>query len=90
MILVNYVIVFCGEVKGRVLTFQKKCYLGNGLDEERLFNEWIEEQIENVVEFNHTGYFNTFNSIIASLAFNTSEEMEIMDKLFSKKLGIEA
>lgn len=84
IILLSYVTVFSGEVKGKVLSFQYKKYSGCEIDDEKKFTEWINEQIENISEFNNTEYWNTIDAIIISEAFNSKEEISLLWNMFNK------
>ncbi|MFC0903778.1 hypothetical protein ACFHWD_03620 [Clostridium sp. MT-14] len=83
LVLINYAIVFADKIKGDILSFQEIEYHAN--DELKKFTKWIDNQIYKVSEFNYSQQWNTFNSIIVSDAFNTSEELKLLWHLFNEK-----
>lgn len=85
LIITNYIIYCNGEVKGDILSKQDLYYLGCLKDEEKMFYNWIEEQISEVQEFNNTSCWDTFNAIVTSTAFITDQELKLLYKLFNQK-----
>lgn len=77
--LVSYVISFCGDVKGKVLTVQ------NGLESEfEKFQKWINEQLEEVAELNDNDEWNTCRALIIADSFNTVEEQQALSDMWEE------
>jgi hypothetical protein len=82
IILTHYTIVFVDEVRGDILSFQNTEEI-NEDEELKIFTKWIDEQIEKVPEFN-TSNFHEMDAIIASEAFNTKEELDLLYALYEE------
>ena len=88
VILTNYVIVVCGEVKGNVFARQSKRYSGCAIDEEKEFSKWIEGQIEKVSEFNNTEHWQVpCSTIVFSDCLCTKEESDLLHEMFNDVRG---
>ncbi|WP_297419731.1 hypothetical protein [Clostridium sp.] len=84
IVLINYVIVFCNEIKGDIFTKREMKYSGFGIDDKKDFSKWIEEEIEKVGEFNNTNCWQTpCEAIIVSESLNTKEDYILLHQLFS-------
>lgn len=66
LVIVNYIVCFCEEVKGDILSLQKKHYAGCQNDEKKLFAKWINKQYEEISEFNNTEMWDTHNAIVTA------------------------
>ena len=80
IVLTTYLIYFAGEIKGDMHTRHHQNYSGCAIDEQKEFDEWIEEQIEKVSEFNNTDYWDTFNAIVFFDGCFTHEEQVLLNK----------
>lgn len=88
IILTNYAIVVCGEVKGEVFTRQHKSYSGCAIDEKKEFSEWIEDQVQKVSQFNNNEHWNTpCNTIVFSDCLCGEEECDLLHEMFNEVRG---
>ena len=88
VILTNYAIVFCGEVKGKVFARQSNKYSGCAIDELKEFSEWIEEQVEEVSEFNNTEHWQApCDTIVFSDCLCSKEEYDLLHEMFNEVRG---
>jgi hypothetical protein len=84
VILTNYAIVVCGEVKGDVFTRQYKSYSGCAIDEQKEFSKWIEKQIEKVSEFNNSKHWKIpCSTIVFSDCLCSKEENDLLHEMFN-------
>lgn len=86
VLLVNYVTIFCGEMRGKALTFTKET-IDKYMNEKDKFIEWVDRQIEDVPQFNNTEYWNTFDAIVISEAFNTDKEYKLLWHMFEDNVS---
>lgn len=77
IILITYTIVFADEIK-ETLSFQKK---SKKHDKDK-FIKWINEQIDNVEQFNVKGWGDYMEAITISDAFNSEEEIDLIWDMF--------
>jgi hypothetical protein len=86
VVITNYVIFCNGEVKGDILSFRDQRYPGCANNEQKKFNEWIEQQIEKVSEFNHTNYWDSpCNTMVISDCLCSEEEYKTLHEMFNRK-----
>jgi hypothetical protein len=77
--LVNYVIIVEEDVVGEILSFQKK----SKQDEKKKFTKWINDQIDNVEQFNikEAGY-DYMDAITICNAFSSDKEINLIWDMF--------
>lgn len=87
IILTNYIIVCNDEIQGDILTRRHKLYSGCAIDEQKEFDNWIEEQMEKVSQFNNENHWEiVVPAIIVCDGLCDKEEENLLHEMFGDKL----